>query len=57
MSAITAEPGPAAARPKPKVRNKLDATDDRTEAPEEADELERIVDTIKRYEAKRWPDE
>jgi len=39
------------------VRNKLDATDDRTEAPEEADELERIVDTIKRYEAKRWPDE
>jgi hypothetical protein len=27
-----------------------------TEGSEEAAELERIVDTIERYEAKRWPD-
>ena len=27
-----------------------------TEGSEEAAELERIVDTVERYEAKRWPD-
>jgi hypothetical protein len=35
---------------------RADALGDCTEALEEAAELERIVDTGERYEAKRWPD-
>jgi hypothetical protein len=35
---------------------RADALGGCTEASEEADELERIVDTVERYEAKRWPD-
>ena len=34
---------------------RADALDGCTEWSEEAAELERIIDTVERYEAKRWP--
>ena len=35
---------------------RADALDGCAEGSEEAAEMERIVDTVERYEAKRWPD-